>query len=330
MISPVLSVIVPTYNRPDQLRSALVSLQRQIIATFEVIVVDNADDPAVEELVRSAAAERSLISIRYLAEPNLGLHNARHAGARAAQGEILVFTDDDATFDPHWLSAFARAFADHPEMVAAGGPIRPVWEVPPPRWLVDLMGPAGTFGPLSLMHKDGGFSLDSTGVFYGVNMAIRRGVLFSVGGFNPESFGDSWLGDGETGLNRKLCSEGMGVGYVPEALVYHHIPESRMSQSYLVRRMANEGACKEYARFRGNTPTAGALALRRCRIVLSMGRLLLVTPLRGSIRKDRCAWLKLKTGMAYNRSRLQYLRRLSQDDDLRAIVKRDNWLGVPD
>jgi hypothetical protein len=265
-----------------------------------------------------------------LAERNLGLHNARHAGARAAQGEILVFTDDDATFDPQWLRAYTRAFADHPEMTAAGGPVRPVWEVPPPPWLVDLMGPSGNFGPLSLMHRDDEFSLNSHGVFFGVNMAIRRSVLFDVGGFNPESYGDTWLGDGETGLNRKLWSKGMQVGYVPEALVHHHIPSSRMSHGYLVRRMTNEGACTEYARFRGTAPTAGALALRKCRIALSVGRLLIMTPLRRPIRKDQSASLKLKLGMAYQRGRFQFLGRLSQDEELRTTVRREAWLTATD
>jgi glycosyltransferase involved in cell wall biosynthesis len=327
MNTPAISVIVPTYKRPDRLRSALASLEYQIMATIEVIVVDNAADASVEKVVRSVA-DTSPIAIRYLAERNLGLHNARHAGARAAKGEILVFTDDDATFDPHWLRAFWEAFAAHPEMAAAGGPVRPIWEVPPPPWLVDLMGPSGTFGSLSLMHRDEGFSLSSNGVFFGVNMAIRRGVLFEVGGFNPESYGDTWLGDGETGLNRKLHSRRMQVGYVPEALVHHHIPKSRMSHGYLAQRMANEGACTEYARFRGTNPTTRPLILRWCRVGLSVGRLLLVTPLRRYLRNDRSAWLKLKLGIAYNRSRLQYLRRLSQDNELRATVEKEVWLSA--
>jgi GT2 family glycosyltransferase len=323
------TVIVPTYKRVSGLQRALASLEHQTASTFEVIVVDNAGEASVERLVRSVAASSS-ITIRYIAERNLGLHNARHAGARAAQGQILVFTDDDATFEPHWLRAYAQAFADHPEMAAAGGPVDPVWETPPPSWLTDLMGTSGTFGPLSLMCNTGGFSMCADGVFFGVNMAIRRDVLFDVGGFNPESFGEEWLGDGETGLNRKLQRRGMQVGYVPTALVHHHIPSSRISQGYLARRMANEGASVEYARFRGTAPGARTLAARRCQIALSVGRLVLVTPFRRPIRNDRSAWLKLRLGIAYNGGRVQFVRRLSRDETLRTNVKRDVWLSVVD
>ena len=48
------------------------------------------------------------------------------------------------------------------------------------------------------MEPYDGFRLDPNGVFFGVNMAIRRDVLLKLGGFNPDSFGDVWLGDGET------------------------------------------------------------------------------------------------------------------------------------
>jgi glycosyl transferase family 2 len=79
-------------------------------------------------------------------------HNARHAGVWAAKGDILIFTDDDATFAQGWLRAYADAFDTHPEMVAAGGPVRPVWEDPAPTWLLQFMGDAKTFGTLSLME----------------------------------------------------------------------------------------------------------------------------------------------------------------------------------
>ena len=101
--------------------------------------------------------------LRLIQEPELGLHNARHAGARVAKGKILVFTDDDATFDPNWLRAYAKAFDSHPEMMAAGGPVRPAWEVAPPKWLRALMGDTTEFGMLSLMEPYKEFRLDPKG-----------------------------------------------------------------------------------------------------------------------------------------------------------------------
>src|SRR6266516_3835456 len=99
-----------------------------------------------------------------------------------------------------------------------------------------------------------------TGVPY--VMAIRRDVLFQVGGFNPDLVGDFFLGDGATGLNRKLWERGMVVGYVPEAIIYHHIPPQKMTVKFFRRRMANEGAADVYMRFHNGKPWIADLFLK--------------------------------------------------------------------
>src|SRR5258707_3065673 len=116
----------------------LESAQHQELREFELLLVDNSPDAElrsrVEEFNRSAR-----IPARYVAEPRLGLHNARHAGARVANGDVLVFTDDDAVFDPSWLAAYARSFEAHVDMSAAGGPVPSDCEMRPPAWLSPLM-----------------------------------------------------------------------------------------------------------------------------------------------------------------------------------------------
>ncbi|MBW2020571.1 MAG: glycosyltransferase family 2 protein [Deltaproteobacteria bacterium] len=320
-----ISLIIPTYKRSRDLLRALNSLQDGRFADFEVIVVDNAAQNDLQKMVK-AFNRTARIRAEYIPEPRLGLHNARHAGAHAAKGDILVFTDDDATFDPGWLQSYAKAFTEYPEMAAAGGPVRPIWEVPPPKWLLDFIGEAKAFGHLSLMEPYYEFRLEPKGVFYGVNMAIRRDILFDVGGFNPESFGDVWLGDGETGLNRKLWDRGMLIGYVPGALVYHHIPASRMSVQYLCHRMANEGACTEYARFHRRIPGPFGLFSRLVRIKFA----LMIRPgmmsLARMIRHDRFTALKARTELSYNLARLRYLIRLFHDKNFRELVVKKDWL----
>jgi len=222
-------VVVPTYARLRTLLRSIQSLEEQTLPDFEILVVDNGSDPSVEGAVR-AANQNARIPVCYIPEPRLGLHYARNAGVRAAEGDILVFTDDDATFDPGWLAAYADAFAAHPEMVAAGGPVRPVWQVPPPQWLLDYIGDAKSFGILSLMEPNQDFRLD--GYFFGVNMAVRRSV-FEWAGFHPDQFETRIIGDGESGLNSDIVRSGGLVGYVPNAIVYHHIPPERMTISYI-------------------------------------------------------------------------------------------------
>jgi glucosyl-dolichyl phosphate glucuronosyltransferase len=326
MATPVaVTLIVPTYRRPEIVR-CLDSIQQQRLESFEVLLVDNAADDrlrsTVEEYNRRARAP-----IRYLAEDNLGLHNARHAGVRVATGDVLVFTDDDATFDPGWLAAYAEQFAMHPEMAAAGGPVRPIWESPPPGWLMRFMADYPEMFPvLSLMEPYPEFRLSAQGWFFGVNMAIRRSVLVDLGGFNPDSFGSIWLGDGETGLNRRLRETSALIGYVPEALVYHHVPRERMSAGYFRRRQANDGACDVYALYhRAGVPGPAGLAREAGRIVARSARDWLAAPLLWDRTDPRSLRVQMRAVRGF--SQLRYVLRLLVDARLRVLVTRQNWLA---
>lgn len=325
MVSNTLSLIVPTYRRPADLLRCLASVQEQRLESFELIVVDNAADPGVAESV-AEFNRGARIPATYVPEPQLGLHNARHAGVRAARGDVLVFTDDDATFDPDWLGAFARAFDLHPEMAAAGGPARPVWDVPPPEWVPAYMRTHPDMFPiLSLLEPYHEFRLTADGYFFGVNMAIRREVLLEVGGFNPDSFGSAWLGDGETGLNRKLWQRGLLVGYVPEAVVYHHVPAERLTLDYFRRREANDGACDIYARFHDSgVPGKAELVRAGATIAREAARDWLASLVLRGRTDPRSLRVQLRAVRAW--ARLEYVWRLLGSSELRDLVSRRDWL----
>ncbi len=320
-----LSLILPTHDRIDSLERAVASALDQDLAAdrYEVLVVDNRSRDGTGERIRSLQA-RTRRNLRYVREERLGLHHARHAGAREARGGLLVFTDDDASFERGWLAAYAEAFAEHPRMAASGGPIRPLWEQPPPAWLERFIAGRKSFSPLSLMEPYEEHRLEPRGVFFGTNMAIRRDLLFELGGFNPEAFGDRWLGDGETGLNRKLWRRGLLVGYVPAAAVYHHIPAQRMTVSYLRQRMSNEGACDVYSRFHDGIPGRSELLHRAGALVLKHGKTWVKSAwVRG--RKDRAA-LDVQLTAARTFSQLRYVLRLAFDSELRGLVRKSRWL----
>jgi glycosyltransferase involved in cell wall biosynthesis len=300
------------------------SLQEQTLSSVELIVVDNAADA---ELARRVAEfnQAARFPVRYVPEPRLGVVYARHTGAHAARGDILVFTDDDLTAVPAVLQAYANAFAAHPEMAAAGGPMRLAWEAPPPQWLIEYMGQAKLFPPLALLDISEEFRLDPQGFFFSGNMAIRREVLFQVGGFNPELVGDLYFGDGEVGLYQKLWRRKMLIGYVPEALMYHYIPPQRMTVKYFCRRMANEGAADMYTHYHPGIPDrlrlfthAAAIAAKNSKCWL--GALLL----RG--RTDRRS-VDVQMRAARTQSQVKYLIRLMVDNELRRLVLRKDWLN---
>jgi glycosyltransferase involved in cell wall biosynthesis len=319
------SVIVPTHNRAESVVRSVRSLfAQQSSEPFEVIVVDNRSTDETFERV-SALANEAPYAFRVVREPALGLHNARHAGARAASGKILLFTDDDATFSLEWVESYVTAFRQHPEMAAAGGPIEPAWEGPPPAWLTRYMQGKGDFGILSLRAGSDQFTLQKDAYFYGVNMAIRRDVLFDAGGFNPEVYGEIWVGDGETGLNRKLWLEEQLIGWVPEARVFHHIPLGRMTLQYFRRRLQNEGSCDIYTWYHRTPPHTGKLLVEFIK-TLAFGAFPWV---RGGLQWGGTSRHAIDAQLEAARylGRLQYLWRVATNPEMKRVLTRTNWIN---
>lgn len=314
------TVIVPTYRRERDLARCIESLGLQSRTDFEVIVVDNAVDDAVRRMVTGRTGSYP-VPLRYVPECHLGLHHARHTGARAAASDLLLYTDDDATFDAGWVDAHIRAFDANPDMAAAGGPVRPVWDVPPPAWLAEYAGDFGTFAELSLLDRGRSFNKGQE-VFYGVNMALRREALVRCGGFNPDAFGAVWLGDGETGLMRTLWRTGQAVGYVPDAVVLHHVPRERMTVAFLRQRMANEGAMEVYARYRGRVPRRWRLVRHALGVAARNARRWAAALVRRGMDP---ASLHLRLHAARTQAVFWATLRLAWATPLRELVMRTNW-----
>ena len=268
-----ISIIIPTYNRVESVARAVRSAIAQTYPgdRYEILVVDNGDSDDTRNDVQFLQRDQAEVNLHYLREEQLGLHYARHAGVRAAKGNILVFTDDDATFDHGWLQAYANAFAEHPEMVAAGGPVRPMWEHPPPCWLSEFMGNSTTFPILSLMEPYQEFRLDPNGFFFGVNMAVRRSV-FEWSGFHPELLGTRTIGDGESGLNGDISGNGGLIGYIPGAVAYHHISACRMTVAYVRKWAWHLGGSLMYQRWQQKERSVGLLTKEIMTIVWAYWR----------------------------------------------------------
>jgi glucosyl-dolichyl phosphate glucuronosyltransferase len=170
-----LSVVIPTHNRAASLARTIRSALELDYPPdrYEVLVVDNAGTDRTLAVVCELQSAPGGSIVRCVQEARLGLHHARHAGARAATGDLLLFTDDDATFSPQWVSAYAAAFSAHGEMSAAGGPIRAAWDVPPPGWLIEFIerkepftGGEDAFGPLSLLDRSENLLIEQRGYFF--------------------------------------------------------------------------------------------------------------------------------------------------------------------
>jgi len=110
------SVVVATYDRPDDLRNCLTGLTTQKShRTIEIIVVDNNPPSGLTAPVVADFPQVTLIQ-----ETRKGLSFARNAGILASQGDIIVATDDDVTVPEHWIEALVRPFNRKDVMVVTG------------------------------------------------------------------------------------------------------------------------------------------------------------------------------------------------------------------
>jgi hypothetical protein len=116
--APFVSVIVSTRDRPEEIQSCLRSLLVLHYPRYEVIVVDNAPSTsATADFIQQTYADTP--QVRYMREDRPGLSWARNCGIRAAEGEILAFTDDDVVVDRYWLLELVRGFRVTNDMAAS-------------------------------------------------------------------------------------------------------------------------------------------------------------------------------------------------------------------
>ena len=156
-------------------------------------------------------------------------------------------------------------------------------------------------------------------------MAIRREVLFEVGGFNPELIGTSTIGDGESGLNRKLQERGYLIGYVPGAIVYHHIPPARMTLDYLCRWQAHLAGAQLYSLYHMRMPGPLRLSVDAIAALLSVAGIWVPARYVRSLTNRFAVSLKLRA--ALGAARFRYILRLLFDRDIRRMVAHRDWLN---
>ena len=243
----------------------------------------------------------------------------RLRGARESSGDILVSTDDDLTFDPGWLAAHKEKFIQHPEMAAAGGCVKPVWEVRPPDWLVKYIKDKQTFPILALMDMGDDFTISTDNVFFGCNMAIRREVFFRYGGFLPDLYGAKSVGSGDWGIVLRLQEAGEMIGYNPDAIVYHHIPAYRMTVEYIRRWAWHAGAAEMYEKWLHRRRTPFALAHETERLILTYWKLW-IKAWGVSDRKDPEA-INVQFRSSLGRCKLNYVWRMIADTRVKEALE---------
>lgn len=240
-----ISVIIPAYNRSLMLLQALKSLEQQTLSfsDFEVIVVDNNSKDNTRACMEKFAHSTAL-QFSYVLETRQGDIYTRHTGAKLAKGEILYFTDDDATFDANLLEEISKIFTLHPEVGALGTRIRVVWDEPEPEWIHQY---ENYLGRRSVQLS--GLCISTKGLYLNNgSLAIRKDIFAQVKGNNPGQVGDYLIGDAEVGLCFKMHQLGIPLAFTDDVTMWHHQVVARNATKRDVRRrVRNIGISDAYS-----------------------------------------------------------------------------------
>jgi glycosyltransferase involved in cell wall biosynthesis len=231
------SVVIPTFNRANDLRLTLQSLGGLVPPQpWEVIVVDNNSTDETQEIV-AAAARTFPVELRYVFEAEQGRSAALNAGVRAARGTIIVTTDDDVRVEPDWLDRAAGAL-DELDCDYVGGKVLPIWTAPPPQWIPTTPGKHWAvialldYGPVPVP-----FFTQAHRVPLGVNMAFRRDAFERAGLWN-NGVGrrkGTLLGQEVREWMRRARTAGLRGFYTPGMVVRHVIQRDRLNKKYFRR-----------------------------------------------------------------------------------------------
>lgn len=267
--APSVSVVIPTRDRPASVAATVGSIigSRYPSERYEVIVVDNGSGTDARARLPEAALNGS-VPVRLVREEAPGPANARNRGLAHAEGEIVVFADDDVVVDPDWLARLVHAFDRSEQVGAASGLVVPSQlETPAQVWFEAYFGRALGFEPrlFDIAHPPPDeplfpFTVGALGT--GANMAFRRRVLRRLGGLDPA------LGPGTPARSAedievllRVLLAGYRVAYEPAAIV-HHAQQPEYEQ--LRRRMFGYGV--------GLTAALTKTVIDNPRLLLDLGR----------------------------------------------------------
>jgi len=228
---PLVSVVIPTYNRADKLDRLLCSLRNTSYPNLEVIVVDNAASDA------TAAAVAEHLGVRYVPlDRNVFCSGARAIGESVSHGEYILFVDDDNVCSRELVTTLIEVIEDD-HSIGIAGPIMYQFERPEKVWCA-----GGVLTRVGLVRYRLGTSVGPTGadrsgvaatldVDYLPNcFLVRRSVFRNGVRFDPDVFPHNWS---EPDFALRARSAGFRTVVVPSAAEWHDVgysgPLTRMT-----------------------------------------------------------------------------------------------------
>lgn len=211
------SIIVPVYNRPNEIKELLDSILNQRFRNFEVVVVEDGSMQKCEDVVLSF---QDVLDVKYFYKPNSGPGPSRNYGAERASGDFLIILDSDVIIPDGYFEAVEYG-VDVLGVDAFGGPDRAHESFTTMQKAINYsMTSFFTTGGIRGGSNNDENSDEQTprmDKFYprSYNLGIRRSVFEALGGFAPMRFGE------DIDLSIRIYENGYKCCLLPKAWVYH-------------------------------------------------------------------------------------------------------------
>ena len=200
------SIIVPVYNRPNEVDELLQSLCQQTVKDFEVLIIEDGSIKTCKDVCDKYA---NILVLHYHAKENSGPGQSRNYGAERAKGEYVIILDSDVVLPNTYIEAIDKSLTS--EIIAFGGPDAAHPSFTPIQKAISYsMTSFFTTGGI----RGGKAKLDK---FYprSFNMGIRRDVYLQLGGFTKMRFGE------DIDFSYRIVEAGYRPQLFPEAWVWH-------------------------------------------------------------------------------------------------------------
>ena len=250
-----LTIAIPTFRRPDDLKRAIGGVLKQVaeqaarepsggtVSDAEVLVIDNDAQCSGRKAALAAAADAGVavrasadeptagdVSVRYVVEERPGVAAVRNRALdETTERDLLIFIDDDEEPEPGWLAALVGMWSST-GCQAVAGPVIPAYDVEPEAWVrqgeffVRRTWPTGTVRPVAA----------SNCLLLDLGFVRRAGLRFD------EAFGAT--GGEDTLFTRRLSAAGGVIRWCDEARVRDHVPASRLTRPWILRRQRSHAA----------------------------------------------------------------------------------------
>jgi glycosyltransferase involved in cell wall biosynthesis len=224
MHEPEFSVVIPVYNRPQEVEEILTSLTTQSFKDFEVIIVEDGSSKRCDLVVDSF---RDRLRIEYYFKPNSGPGPSRNFGFTHARGRYFVIFDSDCTLPDQYFHVVKESLITN-QWDAWGGPDRANSNFTlKQRAMAYTMSSIFTTGGIRGGKKHLGWFQPRS-----FNMGISRKVFEKTGGFKFDRYAE------DIEFSIRMKQSGFKVGLIPEAFVYH---KRRISFREFYRQVYNFG-----------------------------------------------------------------------------------------